>query len=176
MTPAIHLKTELTDEERQKLIPIVGSLTVSNKQWTWSGSGIVGDTEVEDIDLIVLDEDKKLTNICHADYRNWHEGGSVFFNHTSDFKSFKSIGTGKTFGTLRPINLILCHTPESYKKYFDATQILWKAQLKEKWQRIELFQYMRDERPMNHERFVKLSSGDVKGLTEAYDEVHTMPF
>lgn len=148
---------------------IITHCLVSMKPYHFTGSSLVKDIEPDDVDIVVYDPTHDLVSILEGD-RQWDTGGSIIAAGSSDFTSYKSISSiADTDAGLTTVNAILVHTEEAYIQFEQATEILKTAQLKLKPHRVELFKYMRNEIPMNPERFAKLSLGDTKGLDEVVD-------
>ncbi len=92
-----------------------------------------GYTEYSDYDFVVLDESGRLKGDLRKRTETWKEGGSG--NDHGEFVSFKS------FLPISPaqLNLIITENKDYFNKWVVATDLIRKLDIKEKSQRIAVF-------------------------------------
>lgn len=146
-------KRKLALTEMETLSNVIGVCTMFGLESHLTGSGIVKDGEgwSNDLDVVVLDEDGKAYQWLIS--RGFKKGGSVM--PSSDFDSLKREATFDGMD----INVILCKKDKAYRDYYDATCILESAQLKNKHDRIALFQHIKGEIQLSPEKFADLATG-----------------
>ena len=146
-------KRKLSQTEMEVVSNVLGVCTMFNLESHLTGSGIVKDGEgwSNDLDIAILDDNGKAYKwLCS---RGFKKGGSMMPS-----TSFDSLKREATFDGM-DINVILCKDEKVYRDYFDASSILEVAQLKNKHDRIALFQHMRGEIKLSPDKFADLATG-----------------
>lgn len=156
-----------TDKEiRGKVDPYLTEWVWTNTSFCVMGSSLVkGLDDYGDFDIAVYDPHKSISLSLLKD--KWEIGGSFADVSEGTDGAFRSLKCKTKKGNT--VNIICVFSEKEFQYIKDASVLLSKAQLQDKWHRILLYQYMRNEIPMNAEHFANLC----RGVEDPYD---TTPF
>lgn len=132
------------------------------------GSSLIQGVTPGDYDILVMENDHGAV-YEYLTKNKYFEGGSSV--PESQFKSFKS--SVWHHGHALPVNVILTDKEDFYDKFSQSNAICVEVQLKNKYDRIKVYNYMfnRSSKPTDDE-----FSGLVRGESLGYDEDGSVPF